>query len=59
MPKMKTHRGAAKQFKVTGTGKSCAGAFKHILENKPQAHAPGPPRPSPPATRPHQAVLGR
>lgn len=36
MPKMKTHRGAAKRFKVTGTGKiKKAKAFKsHILEKK-------------------------
>ena len=37
MPKMKTHRGAAKRFKVTGTGKlKRRKAFKnHILEKKP------------------------
>ncbi|WP_027626872.1 50S ribosomal protein L35 [Clostridium lundense] len=36
MPKMKTHRGAAKRFKVTGTGKlKRAKAFKsHILTKK-------------------------
>lgn len=36
MPKMKTHRGAAKRFKVTGTGKiSRSKAYKsHILEKK-------------------------
>lgn len=36
MPKMKTHRGAAKRFKVTATGKiKRAKAFKsHILEKK-------------------------
>lgn len=36
MPKMKTHRGAAKRFKITGTGKiKKANAFKsHILEKK-------------------------
>jgi large subunit ribosomal protein L35 len=36
MPKMKTHRGAAKRFKVTGTGKILRRkAFKnHILEKK-------------------------
>ena len=36
MPKMKTHRGAAKRFKVTGTGKiKKAKAYKsHILEHK-------------------------
>lgn len=39
MPKMKTHRGAAKRFKKTGSGKiKRAHAFKsHILEKK----APG------------------
>ncbi len=36
MPKMKTHRGAAKRFKITGTGKIMRRkAFKnHILEKK-------------------------
>ena len=36
MPKMKTHRGAAKRFKVTGSGKILRRkAFKnHILEKK-------------------------
>lgn len=36
MPKMKTHRGAAKRFKKTGTGKIVRfKAFKsHILEKK-------------------------
>ena len=36
MPKMKTHRGAAKRFKVTGTGKikrACANK-SHILTKK-------------------------
>jgi len=37
MPKLKTHRGAAKRFKKTGTGKFVrAKAFKrHILTSKP------------------------
>ncbi len=37
MPKMKTHSGAAKRFKVTGTGKIMRRkAYKnHILEKKP------------------------
>lgn len=37
MPKMKTHRGAAKRFKTTGSGKLMRRrAFrKHILEKKP------------------------
>ena len=37
MPKLKTHRGAAKRFKKTGTGKFLrASAFKrHILTSKP------------------------
>ena len=37
MPKMKTHRGAAKRFKVTGTGKILRRqAYRdHLLENKP------------------------
>lgn len=36
MPKMKTHRGAAKRFKVTGKGKFMKNrAYKsHILEKK-------------------------
>jgi len=36
MPKMKTHKGAAKRFRVTGSGKIVRGkAFKsHILEKK-------------------------
>lgn len=36
MPKMKTHRGAAKRFSVTGTGKvKRAKAYKsHILNKK-------------------------
>ena len=36
MPKMKTHRGAAKRFKITSTGKLMRRkAFKnHILEKK-------------------------
>ena len=36
MPKMKTHRGAAKRFKITSTGKVMRRkAFKnHILEKK-------------------------
>ena len=36
MPKLKTHRGAAKRFKKTGTGKILrAAAFKrHILTSK-------------------------
>ena len=37
MPKMKTHRGAAKRFTVTGTGKvRRRKAFRsHLLEKKP------------------------
>ena len=36
MPKMKTHRGAAKRFRITGTGKlKRARAFRsHILTKK-------------------------
>lgn len=36
MPKMKTHRGAAKRFKVTGSGKiKKSFAFRsHLLESK-------------------------
>ncbi|MGC7873829.1 50S ribosomal protein L35 [Desulfosporosinus sp. SYSU MS00001] len=38
MPKMKTHRGAAKRFKKTGTGKVVRmhGFTSHILEKKSQ-----------------------
>lgn len=38
MPKMKTHRGTAKRFRVTGSGKIMRGkAFKsHILTKKSQ-----------------------
>lgn len=38
MPKMKTHRGSAKRFRVTGTGKIMRSkAYKsHILEKKSQ-----------------------
>jgi large subunit ribosomal protein L35 len=37
MPKMKTHRGAAKRFKVTGTGKVLRRKQyrSHLLEKKP------------------------
>jgi large subunit ribosomal protein L35 len=37
MPKMKTHRGAAKRFKATGTGKlrRRRAMRNHILEKKP------------------------
>ena len=46
MPKLKTHRGAAKRFKKTGSGKIVrASAFKrHILTSKPtrrKRHARG------------------
>lgn len=36
MPKMKTHKGTAKRFRLTGTGKIVRGnAFKsHLLEKK-------------------------
>jgi large subunit ribosomal protein L35 len=36
MPKMKTHRGAAKRFKTTGTGKlkRVKAYHSHILEHK-------------------------
>jgi large subunit ribosomal protein L35 len=36
MPKMKTHRGAAKRFKITGTGKLRRRQINmnHILEKK-------------------------
>ena len=37
MPKMKTHSGAAKRFKTTGSGKLRRGqaGMNHILEKKP------------------------
>jgi large subunit ribosomal protein L35 len=36
MPKMKTHKGAAKRFKLTGSGKvkRCCAFKSHILEKK-------------------------
>ena len=36
MPKMKTHRGAAKRFKVTGSGKILRkqAGVRHLLEHK-------------------------
>ena len=36
MPKMKTHRGAAKRFKITGTGKVMRrkAGMNHLLEKK-------------------------
>ena len=39
MPKMKTHRGAAKRFKITGTGKiRRRNAYRdHLLEHKPSS----------------------
>ncbi|MEZ5318208.1 MAG: 50S ribosomal protein L35 [Vicinamibacterales bacterium] len=43
MPKLKSHRGAAKRFKKTGTGKFLrAKAFKrHILTSKPTGRKRG------------------
>ena len=43
MPKLKTHRGAAKRFKKTGTGKIVRGkAFKqHILTSKSRSRKRG------------------
>ena len=37
MPKMKTHRGAAKRFKITGSGKVMRqrAGRRHLLEHKP------------------------
>ena len=37
MPKLKTHRGAAKRFKITGTGKikRFSGYKSHLLTGKP------------------------
>lgn len=37
MPKQKTHRGAAKRFRTTGSGKivRVQGHIKHYLEHKP------------------------
>ena len=39
MPKMKTHRGAAKRFKITGSGKVMRRhAYRdHLLEHKPSS----------------------
>ena len=57
MPKMKTHRGAAKRFKITGTGKLRRRQINmnHILEKKPPARKRRlrtRDRPGRPATRP-------
>ncbi len=43
MPKMKTHRGAAKRFKVTGTGeiKRWKGYKSHLLTGKPAKRTRG------------------
>lgn len=40
MPKMKTHSGAKKRFKVTGTGKIMRrqANLNHMLEKKPSTH---------------------
>ena len=59
MPKMKTHRGAAKRFKITGTGKLRRRQINmnHILEKKPsgpQAPAHATRRASPRRRRPHE-----
>ena len=42
MPKMKTHRGAAKRFKMTGTGRLRRRKAdpNHILEKKSRPQAP-------------------
>ena len=48
MPKMKTHKGAKKRFRTTGTGKLMRRQANknHILEKKaPEAQAPAAPRP--------------
>ena len=39
MPKMKTHKGAAKRFKMTGTGKVVRrhSFARHILTSKPRS----------------------
>lgn len=39
MPKMKTHKGAKKRYKVTGTGKIMRRNknLNHLLEKKPQS----------------------
>ena len=41
MPKMKTHRGAAKRFKITGTGKILRRQANrhHLMEYKPSTRA--------------------
>ncbi|MFQ5428542.1 MAG: 50S ribosomal protein L35 [Thermodesulfobacteriota bacterium] len=43
MPKMKTNRGAAKRFKLTGTGKvkRKKSGLRHILTNKSNAQKRG------------------
>ena len=41
MPKLKTHKGAAKRFKITGTGevKRHKGYTSHLLTSKPAKRA--------------------
>ena len=56
MPKMKTHRGAAKRFKITGTGKILRRAGvpqPHAREEAVDAHAP------PQAARPRSPAATR
>jgi large subunit ribosomal protein L35 len=64
MPKTKTDRGAAKRFKVTGTGKvRRRRAFRnHLLEKKPSTRTRRLARPAPVASADRKAVrrlLGR
>ena len=51
MPKAKTHSGASKRFRRTGTGKIVRqkANHRHLLEHKPS-------QPHPPARRPHRGV---
>jgi len=43
MPKLKTHRGAAKRFRITGTGKikRWSGYKSHLLTGKPAKRTRG------------------
>jgi large subunit ribosomal protein L35 len=64
MPKMKTDRGAAKRFKITGTGKlRRRRAFRnHLFEKKPSTRTRRLARPAPVAGADRKAVerlLGR
>ena len=61
MPKMRTHKGTAKRFRKTGTGKLMRGkAFKsHILTKKSQKRKRGFRKPAVVTSADHKNVLER